>query len=74
MNQDYKVYNHFKEKFDQKLEEFGSSKMQKEIEDLERINSEMTDKCNFEEADNKKLSEKFQWWGNSDLVGYLVKN
>lgn len=74
MNQDYKVYNHFKEKFHQKLEEFGSSKMQKEIEELERVNNEITEKCNFEEADNKKLSGKFKWWGNSDLVGYLVNS
>ena len=72
MQQDYKLYNFFKEKFQRQVETFGESRMAAELAELDRVNNEVTEKCNFEEADNKKLSGKFKWWGSADLVGYMV--
>ena len=73
MAPDYKLYNYFRDKFEQKLDSFSQSRMQGELAQLDQVNTAVTKKCNFVEADNKKLSGQFKWWGSADLVGYKVK-
>jgi len=73
MAPDYIVYNHFKKKFEEKLEAFGSSRMAHELNDLHFANEQKVEECNFQAADNRKLSGKFKWWGPAALVGYLAE-
>ena len=71
MAPDYKVYNYFKEKFDQKLKDFGHKRMSQELEELERVNTDVTKKCEFAEEDNKNLDKDLKWlWSN--IQGYKV--
>lgn len=72
MAPDYKLYNYFKDKFEQKLDSFSQSRMQEELVQLDTVNTAVTKKCNIVEADNKKLSGQNKWWGSADLVGYKV--
>ena len=72
MAPDYKVYNHFKAKFDEKLREFGATEMATELAELQAANEKKTEDCNFETKDNSKLKGKFKWWGKAELVGYQV--
>ena len=39
MKPDFKVYNHFKNKFFEAVEQFGEFKMKKELKDLDRVNT-----------------------------------
>ena len=73
MEPDFKVYNHFKDKFWKAVVNFGDKKMTAELEDLDRVNIEITEHCDFVAADNSRLSGKFKWWGPAQLVGYMVK-
>ena len=71
MASDYKVYNYFKAKFDQKLKDFGYRRMSQELEELDRINTEVTKRCEFAEEDNKNLDKDLTWlWSN--VQGYKV--
>ena len=71
MAPDYKVYNYFKAKFDQKLSDFGHGRMSHELEELDRINTEVTERCEFSKEDNKKLDKDLKWlWSN--IQGYKV--
>ena len=71
MAPDYKVYNYFKEKFDQKLRGFGHKRMSRELEELERVNKEVTKRCEFAEEENKNLDKDLKWlWSN--IQGYKV--
>ena len=69
---DYKVYNYFKSKFDDHLEAFGSGRMEEELGELRKTNEAVMRKCDFSETDNKKISGVNKWWGQAELVGYLV--
>ena len=55
MEPDFKVYNHFKSKFYKAVEKFGESEMRRELADLDRVNTEITKKCDFIAADNSEL-------------------
>ena len=72
MAPDYKVYDHFKRKFEEKLITFGASRMETELSALHLANEQKVEECNFQAADNSKLSGKFKWWGPAALVGYQV--
>ena len=54
---DFKVYNHFREKFLSAVEQFGDIAMREGIEDLDRTNTEITQKCDFKAADNRNLRD-----------------
>ena len=69
---DYKVYNHFKSKFDDRLEAFGSGRMEEELGELRKANEAVMKKCDFSATDNNKISGVNKWWGQANLVGYLV--
>ena len=55
MEPDFRVYNHFRRKFFEKVENLGENEMREELADLNRINTEITEKCDFKAADNSKL-------------------
>ena len=69
---DYKVYDHFKSKFDARLEAFGSGRMEEEMGELRKANEAVMKKCDFSATDNNKISGANKWWGQANLVGYLV--
>lgn len=70
--QDYKVYSHFKKKFEMQLETFGYTEMVEQMAELRRANEAVMKKCEFSAADNNKISGVNKWWGQANLVGYLV--
>lgn len=70
--QDYKVYSHFKAKFQTQLESFGYDQMVEEMKELRRANEAVMKKCEFSAADNNKIKGVNKWWGPANLVGYLV--
>ena len=72
LEQDYKVYNHFKTKFDEKLESFGYGKMVDEMEGLRKANEAVKKRCEFSAADNNIIKGDNRWWGQANLVAYLV--
>ena len=69
---DYEVYNHFKSKFSARLESFGPGRMAEELGELRAANEAVMKKCDFSETDNNKISGVNKWWGQANLVGYLV--
>jgi len=71
--QDYKVYSHFKKKFEMQLETFGYTEMVEQMAELRRANEAVMKKCEFSAADNNKISGVNKWWGQANLVGYLVE-
>ena len=72
MAPDYEVYNHFVAKFRQQLDTFGPGRMAEQLAELERVNAEITEQCDFVEKDNNNLGGVNKWWGPARLVGYLV--
>ena len=69
---DYKIYNYFKSKFDDRLEAFGAGRMEAELAELRAANEAVMAKCDFSATDNNKISGVNKWWGQANLVGYLV--
>jgi len=74
MAPDYEVYNHFVAKFRQQLDTFGPGRMAEQLAELERVNAEITEQCDFVEKDNNNLGGVNKWWGPARLVGYLAEN
>ena len=64
-----KVYNYFKTKFDQKVEVFGHKRMSRELAELDRVNTEVTRRCEFAQADNAELDKDFVWFA-PNIQGY----
>ena len=73
MAPDYKVYNHFKAKFDQKLKDLGESRLSQELKELDRVNTEITRRCEFAKEDNKNLDRDLIWWA-SNIQGYKIND
>ena len=71
MAPDYKVYNYFKAKFDEKLRNLGENKLFQELKELDRVNTEITMKCEFAKEDNKNLDRAMVWWAKN-IQGYKV--
>jgi len=70
MAPDYKFYDHFKEILDRKINKYGIKQMKKDLVDLEEINKEVTEKCNFTLSDNKDLPAQNKQWGFAQMVGF----
>merc|ERR1711874_541084 len=54
-------------------EAFGSGRMEGELGELRKANEAVMKKCDFSAADNNKISGVNKWWGQANLVGYLVE-
>jgi len=52
---DYLLYEHFKAKFEAKVDEFGLARMSQELSILKHANQNMKEKCQVEAADNDKI-------------------
>ena len=69
---DYMLYNHFKNKFENKLNKFGQNKMDSELEKLAAANADISAACSVTAEDNSALRGDSAWWGPG-LVGYKVR-
>merc|ERR1711915_243167 len=70
---DYKLYNHFREKLNSKIESFGREKMHEEVAKLESRNEEITQECSINSVENQKLRSSQKWWG-ANIIGYTTSN
>lgn len=69
---DYKLYNHFQKIFQQKLNEFGKSRMEQELRILRHANDNMKTKCGLEAADNDHIDGPNKLWGQG-MVAYKTQ-
>ena len=72
MAPDYKMYNHFLARLEEEVQEFGAGRMAEELGELQRANTEVTERCAFTQADNKDLAQEHKMWGFANMVGYQV--
>ena len=86
---DYKLYNHFKSKFDKAVQDFGKKRMEEEIfgnffleffpnfflisSELDQANTQITENCGFVKAGSGQLSNGFKWAGKSKIMGYKIE-
>eukprot|EP00092_Neocalanus_flemingeri_P102812 GFUD01131520.1.p1 GENE.GFUD01131520.1~~GFUD01131520.1.p1 ORF type:complete len:397 (+),score=109.33 GFUD01131520.1:40-1230(+) len=71
LNSDYMLYNHFKNIFQYKIKQFGTNKMNSELQNLAKTTADMTKSCSVTAEDNAALRGDSAWWGPG-LVGYKV--
>jgi hypothetical protein len=57
---DYKLYNHFKAKFERTVEDFGSARMSRELEELREANREAAERCHFQATPNSKVRKHWR--------------
>ena len=72
LKSDYMLYNHFREKFIEKMYSFGFEKLEKEVGELNKLNKYLADICSLRAAPNALLKGNQRWYGPSFLVGYQV--
>ena len=70
---DYKLYNHFKKKFEAQVNSFGTRRMEQELEILGLANANMKKRCGINKVDNDKVSGDNKLWGQG-LVAYTAGN
>ena len=69
---DTRLYNHFQQIFQQKLNEFGQSRMEQELRILRHANLNMKTKCGVEAADNDHIEGPNKLWGEG-MVAYKTQ-
>ena len=70
---DYQLYNHFAKKLEDKMLEFGKERLAEEVDELQRLNLEVRERCVLEEVlDTGRLSENFRPW-SKDVTGFRVR-
>lgn len=68
---DYLLYDHFKAKLQEKMDEFGELEMAISLSRLRRLNQQLRESCVIRETDRENLQGHFQ--DNSPVVlGYQV--
>lgn len=72
LKSDYMLYNHFREKFIEKMSSFGFEKIEREVEELNKLNKNLADVCSLRAKPNALLRGDQKWYGPSFLVGYQV--
>ena len=65
---DYKLYNHFKNKFEIQVRKFGERKMEQELGTLRLANTNMKERCSINKVDNDKVSGHNKLWGQGVLA------
>ena len=68
---DYVIYDHFRKKFQEYVENFGLDKMDRELEILRHGKSDMTKKCEFRQVSNEELNANDKLYG-SGILGYKM--
>jgi hypothetical protein len=69
LREDYRLYDHFKEKFKADLTRFGLGRMKFELTRLRSANAEVEKTCVKERVPSSRLGGIYKLWGK-DLVGY----
>lgn len=69
LSADYTLYNHFKQKFNDQVEDFGRQKMKQEVDILKHANDNVKQRCSLKPTDNDKVQGENKLWGQG-LVGY----
>ena len=69
---DYKLYNHFKTQFSNKLRQFGKKRMETELSVLRRANEDMKTRCGIQARDNDKVTGDNKLWGQG-MVAYTAQ-
>ena len=72
LKNDFLLYNHFKEKFIQKLTAFGFKKLEKEVKSLNNLNENIFKACKLKAEANIYLKGDQKWYGPPFLVGFNV--
>ena len=68
---DYVIYDHFRKKFQEHVENFGLDKMEHELEILRHANSEMAKQCEIKQVSNEELNPDDKLYG-SGVLGYKM--
>ena len=69
---DYILYNHFREKLERRIIQFGVERMTREVGALKTLNKKVNEKCVMKEVTNTKtLDPKYKPW-SEDVVGFRV--
>lgn len=71
LSADYKLYDHFKSKFQLAVESYGPAKLAEDVAKLRKLNEELTEDCVLEVADNSKLKGEFRTALNI-VEGYVI--
>ena len=72
LKNDFLLYNHFKEKFIQRLTDFGFNKLEKEVKSLNYLNENIFKACKLKAEANIYLKGDQKWYGPPFLVGFNV--
>jgi len=72
LKNDFLLYNHFKEKFIQRLTAFGFNKLEKEVKSLNYLNENIFKACKLKAEANIYLKGDQKWYGPPFLVGFNV--
>jgi len=70
---DYRLYNHFRQRFSQRVQQFGQHRMEKELNILRHANENMKERCGLEATINSQLRGEEKLWGPG-LIGYHLEN
>ena len=70
---DYKLYDHFKKKFEVQGSSFGARRMEQELDILGLENAKMKQRCGINKVDNDKVTGDNKLWGQG-LVAYTAGN
>ena len=70
---DYKLYNHFKAQFSNRLKQFGKRRLETELAELRRANEDMKTMCGIQARDNDMVKGVNKLWGQG-MVAYTAQN
>ena len=65
------LYDHFVDKFNKAVEEFGRARMSAELNKLQKLNDEVRETCVVDIADNSKLTGNYRLYLSMNL-GYVI--
>jgi len=71
---DYKIYNHFVKRFEERILLYGDEKIKMEVETLKNKNLEMKNSCSMKAVANEKVTGENRLWGGEKVVAYETEN
>ena len=74
MDRSLPLLNHFLKIFNKKVNEFGKTRMNAEVEELRKTNEELFKSCSMRATTNRRLQGDQHWYGPGDLIGYKFNN
>jgi len=70
---DYRLYNHFKNKFNKRMIEYGEKNMNQELAKLNKENKKTKATCDLQEVKNENLEGESKLWGKG-VLGYVANS